>query len=937
MEQAGIIKTVTEDMFLSFILEVEKEGINSKNVEHKSRTLAHHLFNMNLNNEILQKIAEVKFIVPQQVSDFFIAIHTQCNINDLICFSGSVVHTHNKLVWTNCILLPEWAETAASMADLNVCNSPSLEKVVQHIQNVCDSLKNHLDRNENEWENNKDKIHELMSFFYKYLQTEALKDENNKQLIKQGLESKPLVYMPEYNRMLKCSSVVKELDNMDIIRQFQYPLCPLPDDFVPYFKLFEFLGTNKRKASDNYARVLENMSVALGGNEMHINELIIVKKVIQELFRLISFQGQDVDLKVKVLYLPSKKRILVDSTKLIYSDYSWFEKHMESTESLEYFIGFNKLKIPLKPGQDYMKLLPESYRPQFLSQLLHFSVDTGSLQYIYGEEEKQLQEFIQTKDFIESILRLVYHENNRNDQIKRPKLEINESKIISQLQSITVRQVLPFERKWTFKEEVIRTEQIPCFFEERGGGEEKRWLFYFSVDTKDWIQKIDHNFTTMLNKCIGCLLGESTAYLYKILSNMSTPKNLKTLLDGLEITEYSMNELPTSTLFPPAGTIIHPRWHFLLDNNFTEFEVGEYVALQLADDEMPNENETGQVFMFAIVKGRRSDSGFRSPMISSVFQMYLLEIEIGEQREFPAYKIYKLNRRLDSECKEIVPVGHSSGQEYDSRSLEDVFKNIRQILKSIWNKPDIEKKFIIKRLLRQWHPDKNYGNETFATKVFQYIQTCVQKLENNENIDDDSRSSHSTREWKSNTTYESWFNDVHRTCKRDKNNREKAQQGSSSGSYSYTGSHSFSSGTEETPLPQEAKRWYKQALNDLCAAKTFNPAAGYIQAYNWICYNCHQAAEKAMKAVIYGKNTNRVTKSHNLTAIASGLGPEIQELANSLDSLLGNHLYMRYPDIIEMPKIPSDIFNATVSTKAIQLTQRLCDLVASMFPYLVAR
>lgn len=418
---------------------------------------------------------------------------------------------------------------------------------------------------------------------------------------------------------------------------------------------------------------------------------------------------------------------------------------------------------------------------------------------------------------------------------------------------------------------------------------------------------------------------------------MSTPKNLKTLLDGLEITEYSMNELPTSTLFPPAGTIIHPRWHFLLDNNFTEFEVGEYVALQLADDEMPNENETGQVFMFAIVKGRRSDSGFRSPMISSVFQMYLLEIEIGEQREFPAYKIYKLNRRLDSECKEIVPVGHSSGQEYDSRSLEDVFKNIRQILKSIWNKPDIEKKFIIKRLLRQWHPDKNYGNETFATKVFQYIQTCVQKLENNENIDDDSRSSHSTREWKSNTTYESWFNDVHRTCKRDKNNREKAQQGSSSGSYSYTGSHSFSSGTEETPLPQEAKRWYKQALNDLCAAKTFNPAAGYIQAYNWICYNCHQAAEKAMKAVIYGKNANRVTKSHNLTAIASGLGPEIQELANSLDSLLGNHLYMRYPDIIEMPKIPSDIFNATVSTKAIQLTQRLCDLVASMFPYLVAR
>lgn len=82
-----------------------------------------------------------------------------------------------------------------------------------------------------------------------------------------------------------------------------------------------------------------------------------------------------------------------------------------------------------------------------------------------------------------------------------------------------------------------------------------------------------------------------------------------------------------------------------------------------------------------------------------------------------------------------------------------------------------------------------------------------------------------------------------------------------------------------------------------------------------------------MKAVWYGINANRVTKSHDLRTIALGLGPKIQELANSLDSLLGNHLYMRYPDILEMPKVPSDIFNANTSSRAIQITQQLCAVV----------
>lgn len=86
-----------------------------------------------------------------------------------------------------------------------------------------------------------------------------------------------------------------------------------------------------------------------------------------------------------------------------------------------------------------------------------------------------------------------------------------------------------------------------------------------------------------------------------------------------------------------------------------------------------------------------------------------------------------------------------------------------------------------------------------------------------------------------------------------------------------------------------------------------------------------------MKAVWYYRDANCVTlKSHELRNVANGLEPEIRELANALDALLGSQSRMCYPDILQMPKIPSEMFDATVSAEAIEITQKLCDVVSGI-------
>ena len=50
-------------------------------------------------------------------------------------------------------------------------------------------------------------------------------------------------------------------------------------------------------------------------------------------------------------------------------------------------------------------------------------------------------------------------------------------------------------------------------------------------------------------------------------------------------------------------------------------------------------------------------------------------------------------------------------------------------LEEAWQLAERERKKVIKRLLLKWHPDKNIGDEVFATTITQFIQSEIDRLE----------------------------------------------------------------------------------------------------------------------------------------------------------------------------------------------------------------
>jgi HEPN domain-containing protein len=120
----------------------------------------------------------------------------------------------------------------------------------------------------------------------------------------------------------------------------------------------------------------------------------------------------------------------------------------------------------------------------------------------------------------------------------------------------------------------------------------------------------------------------------------------------------------------------------------------------------------------------------------------------------------------------------------------------------------------------------------------------------------------------------------------------------------------------------EARRWLKAAREDLeyarhAAASDFHAPA---------CFHAQQAAEKAVKAVHYGRGARAVI-GHNVRALIEGLEPR----ESTLDALLDPareldvfYLPTRYPNGLD-EGTPAEAFAAPQSRRALMLAERIID------------
>jgi HEPN domain-containing protein len=119
---------------------------------------------------------------------------------------------------------------------------------------------------------------------------------------------------------------------------------------------------------------------------------------------------------------------------------------------------------------------------------------------------------------------------------------------------------------------------------------------------------------------------------------------------------------------------------------------------------------------------------------------------------------------------------------------------------------------------------------------------------------------------------------------------------------------------------RQRDRWLRSAREDLAYARTAAAARHHAPA----CFHSQQAAEKAVKAIHFGRGA-RVVIGHNVRALIQSLDPPVATLSALLDDARDlDVLYIptRYPNGLESGT-PGDAFGAQQSDRALSAAEAI--------------
>ncbi len=118
-------------------------------------------------------------------------------------------------------------------------------------------------------------------------------------------------------------------------------------------------------------------------------------------------------------------------------------------------------------------------------------------------------------------------------------------------------------------------------------------------------------------------------------------------------------------------------------------------------------------------------------------------------------------------------------------------------------------------------------------------------------------------------------------------------------------------------MRQEAVEWLRAAEDDLVDAEVLLRAGRYAAA----AFHAHQAAEKALKALIVEVRRELPPRIHNLLALARILGIEDEDVLEDLRRLNPHYRVARYPDAAN--GVPSEMYSEKIATELLEAARRV--------------
>ena len=860
LEEIGLICVVSRDLFTMFAREVAIEGAirPSEDTDKKSKVLVKNLFSRDnvIAEGLLQTVCDISFVATEPVEGKFRQLHRQFGEvggqTPYISFKGSVIAKHAEIVWTAAPLLPQWAHpcnyrylmtlpvrTSASTyynaicSCLQVLTEPTLDLVISHCQNLCFKLEK--DNYSDVLESQKYTRILVMSGIYAFLQEKAVSST----IVKERLKDTPCVLVEEGGRFVHSKQVVLELYRKDEIRPFLYGM---PAELSAFKRLFQYLGCSPSVKPSHYVMVLDILHRQSMENMLEPNEVGFASRAVKGLFETIQDIPSGMD-GIANLYLPSAclfssglveevpPIVLARSTELIFDDAPYYHDRIREFD-FPFVVDLKKAGVCIKSSANYrdlMKLLPAAVQPQMMSEVIEEKIveDDNNLVFEFGAADSLKKQF-SSELFYRGIVRLIRHANQDGG------LDQNEvAAARSGLQNIEFFGMGQVVTHLVHNGEIIQGSQqdVPFYMKKISECGQEMWKVYVSAaeNVEVVMSAISVKLSEVIAQACKGLLGNTILCIPEMLR--CDPTMISSILDKFKIRSDDSYDAEKGNLLPEPGSFIPLKLHNLLNPAFKSFEPREYVGYELDDPSLQLQEEDVTYIYAVIIEEVTTD------IHSLLNKRY--KISIGREKEpviAQASELYQFHRFQEIASSVIV---QSDQQESPPSTMDKgtILKVISDMIEEAWGLSEDMKKQVFKRLILQWHPDKNPGNEALCTEVFQHIMSEIERLERGESRRGEGCTPPG---WTYQGSYGAFFNVWGRRARRYNSDRQEYSESFARHSGSWTRSSWYvpPSFCDTNPQPAEARRWFRQAEADLAAAD--NDIDTAKPSYVWACFKCHQ-------------------------------------------------------------------------------------------------
>ena len=861
MRILGLRTTCTLVDFCRFAKDIEHETESAvrltDHVEAKSAYLLEAVISMPLSffkKNVLHELAGIRFVLRMNVGEPLKKLHTQYQPTLLMSYKDSIPSCKANICWTTCNVLPKKYEPGYPCAKegLQVLEHPSTDMWVKHVKLVGVSIRDNILIGTAAFKL-EDSLLRVLKDIYASVPSDVGEHVYD-------LRQTPLIYYSDRRLLIPPKNIANEcIANDDEIPPY---LMKAPVAFGEHFERFVRIGASSKITCDMLAQVLFEIKESMKqGPELLPKEEADARKAMTKMLKILTDEESDVKISVSTLYFVCFKEYnpkatgLEDASTLVINDNdSLYQRITKSNANLKFVICLPELKRC--EVIERIQRIPELFRPHLLSKVVHQEVDQSRIENLNSSISSGAEYHIHSNDFCQVFLRLAKHSRKQHTREWSIGLERELVEAVRKVKLINARNIftdLKLSTETLGSKENLQTLQNTSEENNVYIDEQENVINIYYKYNESWYSEVREQLSEFLNRKFDLDLSNLLFLLVKMLHKDIHVQEIKTMMDKAHVDVYE-SSIPIDTMgYPIPGTFVPKRFHKYLDNAcglFHEFDY-KFVAYLVEDPLLTEEEATGDqgddvpdadtspTYIYVHIERKSPDSVDKPAMLHE----YEVNVGVENTKLIPAYLLFKFVRAAEKALSSDKDLVLFTGKQTDTHQAPDVSiaticKEIRLVLIEAWKEDEVERKKIVRRLMFKWHPDKNPENVMVSTKVFQYIQQCIQCLEKGRSPPEYKETGHDTKQ----STYSgssssgggSWGNEWFRGYWRRYSRHNR---------YSWnTGGTFFSFHPESDDVPyhfySEAKRWLEQATFDVNDARNSLAHDGHTD--NLICFKAHQ-------------------------------------------------------------------------------------------------